>query len=124
MPSWRASDGRGNPPVYPRNRRPNGNGGFRVPGILKFVVFTGVLAGIVLIVLLTALRPVLRAGVVGWAWDNPSSITRFQFVADFVREDLVEQLTDRAGTDHTETAVKVESGDTIFTIAPSERGSP
>ncbi|HUQ43251.1 MAG TPA: endolytic transglycosylase MltG [Candidatus Limnocylindria bacterium] len=118
MPSWRASDGRGNPPVYPRNRRPNGNGGFRVPGILKFVVFTGVLAGIVLIVLLTALRPVLRAGVVGWAWSNPSSITRFQFVADFVREDLGEQLTDKAGTDATESPFTVETGDTIFTIAP------
>jgi UPF0755 protein len=118
MPSWRASDGRGNPPVYPRNRRPNGNGRFRIPGIFKFLLFAGVLAGIVLIVLLTALRPILRAGVVGWAWDNPSSITRFPFVAEFVREDLGEELTARAGTDPTESAFTVESGDTVFTLAP------
>ena len=59
MPSWRASDGRGNPPIAPRRR---GNSGFRLPGIIKFLLFAGVLAGLVLIVLLTALRPVLRAG--------------------------------------------------------------
>jgi hypothetical protein len=36
---------------------------------------------------LTALRPVVRAAVVGWAWDNPSSFN-LPFVADFIREDL------------------------------------
>ena len=52
MPTWRASDGRGNPPVVSRGRR-NGNGrqGFRLPGVLRFLLFAGVLAGIVLIVL-------------------------------------------------------------------------
>jgi UPF0755 protein len=120
MPSWRASDGRGNPPVYPRGRRTNGNGGkgFRIPGILKFLIFTGILAGLVLVVLLTALRPVLRAGVVGWAWDNPSSISRFPFVADMVEEDLGDSLRSPAGTDATESVFTVEQGDTIFTIAP------
>jgi UPF0755 protein len=118
MPSWRASDGRGNPPVYPRGRRPNGNGGFRVPGFFKFLIFTGILAGLVLVVLLTALRPVLRAGVVGWAWSNPSSITRFQFVSDMVKEDLGTALTTPAGTDATETVFTVEPGDTVFTLAP------
>jgi UPF0755 protein len=117
MPSWRASDGRGNPPVYPRQRR-NGNGGFRLPGILRFLLFAGVLAGIVLLVLLTALRPLVRAGIVGWAWDNPSSITRFPFVGDFVREDLGTALTSRAGTDATESIFVIESGDTIFTLGP------
>ena len=85
MPSWRASDGRGNPPVYPRNRRGDGKGGFRLPGFVKFLLFAGVLAAFVLVVLLTALRPILRAGVVGWAWSNPSTIVRFPFIADFVR---------------------------------------
>jgi UPF0755 protein len=118
MPTWRASDGRGSPPVHPRGRRPNGRSGFRLPGILKFLLFTGILAGLVLLVLLTALRPIVRAGVVGWAWDNPSSIARFPFVADFVREDLGEALTAPAGSDATETVFTVEGGDTIFTLAP------
>jgi UPF0755 protein len=117
MPSWRASDGRGNPPVYPRQRR-NGNGGFRMPGILRFLLFAGVLAGVVLVVLLTALRPVVRAGIVGWAWDNPNTIIRFPFVGDFVREDLGDSLTDRAGGAATETVFVVNPGDSIFSLAP------
>ena len=119
MPSWRASDGRGNPPVYPRPRR-NGDGrrGFRLPGILRFLLFAGVLAGVVLVVLLTALRPIVRAGIVNWAWENPSSITRFPFVGDFVREDLGATLTERAGSDATEGVFVVEAGDSIFTLGP------
>src|SRR5205809_1393791 len=119
MPSWRASDGGGNPPVTRRGRRPgNGRSGFRLPGIIRFLLFAGILAGLVLIVLLTALRPVLRAGVVGWAWQNPGSIMRFPFVSDLVREDLGPALTEPAGTDATETAFVVEPGDNIYTIAP------
>ena len=119
MPSWRASDGRGNPPVVSRGRRPNnGRSRFRLPGIIRFLLFAGILAGLVLIVLLTALRPVLRAGVVGWAWQNPGSIMRFPFVSDLVREDLGSALTEPAGTDATEKAFVVEPGDSIYTIAP------
>ena len=119
MPSWRASDGRGNPPLSPRNGRANnGRRGFRVPGILKFLLFTGILAGLVLLILLTALRPLARAGVVGWAWDNPSSITRFPFVADLVREDLGQALDAPAGTDAKETVFVVNPDDSIFDIAP------
>jgi peptidoglycan lytic transglycosylase G len=123
MPSWRASDGRGNPPVYPRRRNGNGNGndgggGFRVPGILKFLVFAGVLGTIVLIALLTVFRPLARAGVADWAWDNQWAITRLPFVADLVREDLGPSLTAKAGGDSTETVFTVESGDTITTLAP------
>lgn len=118
MPSWRASDGRGNPPVTPRRRRDAGKGGFRLPGFIRFLLFAGALAGIVLLVLLTALRPLVRAGIVGWAWDNPSSITRFPFVGDFVREDLGEALTAPAGTDPAETVFVVNPGDSIFSLAP------
>jgi UPF0755 protein len=121
MPSWRASDGRGNPPVVSRQRRPNGDRGFRLPGIVRFLLFAGVLAGVVLLVLLTALRPVVRAGIVGWAWENPSSITRFPFVGDFVREDLGAALTTPAGTDATESVFIVDPGDSIFSIAPRLR---
>jgi UPF0755 protein len=120
MPPWRASDGRGNPPVYPRRRNGNGNGkgGFHLPGFVRFLIFAGVLGALVLVVLLTALRPLVRAGVVGWAWDNPSSITRFPFVAAFVKEDLGDALTAPAGTDATAKAFVVNPGDTIFTLAP------
>jgi peptidoglycan lytic transglycosylase G len=120
MPSWRASDGRGNPPVYPRRRNGNGDGrgGFRLPGILKFLVFAGVLAAIVLIALVTVFRPLARAGVVDWAWNNQWAITRVPFVADFVKEDLGDTLTAKAGSDTTEKVFTVESGDTIATLAP------
>ena len=117
MPSWRASDGRGNPPVS-RRRRDSGKGGFRLPGFIRFLLFAGALAGIVLLVLLTALRPLVRAGIVGWAWDNPSSITRFPFVGEFVREDLGESLTAPAGGSAKEAVFVVNPGDSIFTLAP------
>jgi UPF0755 protein len=119
MPSWRASDGRGNPPGASRGSRPStGRGGFRLPGIVRFLLFAGALALVVLVVLLTALRPLVRAGVVGWAWDNPSAITRFPFVGDFVREDLGGAIDAPAGADATETVFTVNAGDTIFLIAP------
>jgi UPF0755 protein len=119
MPVWRASDGRGAPPVYRRTR--NG-GGFRVPGIIRFLLFAGVLAGIVLIAFLTALRPVLRAGVVGWAWDNPRTISQIPFVAELVREDLGPALDAPAGGDPTEGVFIVEPGDSIFELAPRLHG--
>jgi UPF0755 protein len=121
MPSWRASDGRGNPPVYQRRRNGNGNGGgggFRVPGIFKFLIFAAVLGGIVLIALLTVFRPLARAGIVDWAWNNPGAITQFGLIGEFVREDLGKAATAPAGSDPTESVFTVESGDTIFTIAP------
>ena len=48
-----------------RGRR-NGNGrqGFRLPGVLRFLLFAGVLAGIVLIVLLIVLDPLGNVPVV------------------------------------------------------------
>jgi UPF0755 protein len=119
MPSWRASDGRGNPVGGSRDRRPgNGKGGIRLPGFLRFILFAGALALIVLVVLLTALRPLVRAGVVGWAWDNPSVITRFPFVGDFVREDLGSAINTPAGGDATQHVFSVKAGDTIYLIAP------
>jgi UPF0755 protein len=116
MPSWRASDGRGNPPASPRRRAQRSR--FRLPGIIRFFLFAGILAGLVLIVFLTALRPVLRAGVVGWAWDNPGTIMRFPFVSDLVREDLGTVLTTPNPGDPAETIFIVNSGDSIYTIAP------
>jgi UPF0755 protein len=117
MPSWRASDGRGNPPYY-GSRRPSERRGFRLPGIVRFLLFAGVLAGVVLLLFLTALRPVVRAGVAEWAWSNQWSITRIPFVDEFVREDLGDALTRPAGTDATESTFVVNTGDTAATLAP------
>jgi UPF0755 protein len=117
MPAWRASDGRGNPPVRARQRRPGERGGPRVPGIIKFFLFAGALAAIVLVVLFTALRPIVRAGIVGWAWDNPSSIVKFPFIGDLVKEDLGAALTSPASTDATDQVFTVNPGDTIYSLA-------
>ena len=67
-------------------------------GILRFLVFALVLAAIVLVSLVTVLRPVVRGAVVGWASDNPGALG-MPFVADLVREDLGPKLTDPASTD-------------------------
>jgi UPF0755 protein len=116
MPSWRASDGRGNPPGVTARRRQQT--GFRLPGIIRFLLFAGVLAGIVMLVMLTALRPVLRAGVVGWAWDNPGTILRFPFVSELVREDLGAALTAPNTGDAADKVFVINPGDTIYSLAP------
>jgi UPF0755 protein len=118
MPQWRASDGRGNPPTSRRRRPDDGPRRFRVPGFIRFFLFAGVLSALVLLVLLTALRPIVRAGVVGWAWDNPTAIVHFPFVGDFVREDLGSALTTPATGSDAETVFTVNPGDTIMTLAP------
>lgn len=117
MPSWRASDGRGNPPAS-YGRRPPPKRGFRLPGIVRFLLFAGVLAGVVLIVMLTALRPVVQRGVAEWAWSNTWAITRVPFVAEFVRDDLGAALTSPAGSDPTEGVFVVNSGDDPAALAP------
>lgn len=116
MPAWRASDGRGRPPRVSRTRREES--GPRVPGFVKFILFSALLAALVLVVLLTALRPLVRAGVVSWAWDNPSWITRIGFVEEFVREDLGDALNQPASNDPSQALFTVVPNDTILAIGP------
>ncbi|HEY3333766.1 MAG TPA: endolytic transglycosylase MltG [Candidatus Limnocylindrales bacterium] len=91
------------------------NGG--MGGILKFVVFLGLLAGGVLLLLVTVARPVVRAVIVPWADDNPAAL-RIPFVEDLVREDIGAALTAPAPGTSDQIAFTVESGDTPATIAP------
>jgi peptidoglycan lytic transglycosylase G len=107
-PSARAG---GRPPQAPRGR-----GGFGLGGLVRFVLFIGVLAVIVLAVALTVLRPVVASAVVGWAGDNPSAL-RLPFVADLVREDLGKAMTDPPSTDASEVEFTVLEGDTAASIA-------
>jgi UPF0755 protein len=95
-----------------------GNGRRRrgVPGIIKFLAFALVLAAIVLVALVTVLRPLVREAVLGWATDNPAAL-RMPFIADLVREDLGSRLTDPASTDTTQVAFSVTKGETAGTIA-------
>ena len=80
-------------------------------------MFAILLAAVVLGAAATVLRPLARAFIVGWAWDNPGSM-RIDVVADFVREDLGTALTDRPSTDSSEVVFEVELLDTRTTLAP------
>ena len=94
-----------------------GSGGRRgIPGILKFLVFALVLAALVLLTLVTLLRPLIRDTVVGWATDNPAALG-MPFVADLVKEDLGAKLTDPASTDRTQVQFVVSPGETAAGIA-------
>ena len=87
-----------------------------LPGVLKFLLFALVLAGLVLIALVTVLRPVVRNAVLGWATDNPAALG-MPFIADLVREDLGDKLTTPASTDTEQVAFTVVDGETASTIA-------
>jgi UPF0755 protein len=101
----------GRPPQAPRRRT-----GFGLGGLVRLLLFMGVLAGFVLIVSLTVLRPVVAGAVVGWAADNPSAL-RLPFVQDLVREDLGAAMTDPVSTDPGQVEFVVADGDTASQIA-------
>jgi UPF0755 protein len=87
-----------------------------IPGIVKFLAFAFVLAAIVLVSLVTVLRPLVKGAVVGWATDNPAALG-MPFVADLVREDLGDRLTKAASTDAAQVPFTVNAGENASTIA-------
>jgi UPF0755 protein len=87
-----------------------------IPGFLKFLIFALILGGIVLTLMVTALRPLVRDAVVGWATDNPAALG-MPFVADLVREDLGDALTKAASADTTQVTFTVNDGESARTIA-------
>jgi UPF0755 protein len=99
-----------------RNGRRGGGGGLGIGGFLRFMLFTLVMAAIVLVGLLTVLRPVVAGAIVDWAYDNQGAL-RVPFVADIVREHLGPELTDRASADATEVEFEIVAGDTSQTLA-------
>jgi UPF0755 protein len=94
-----------------------GSNGGGIGGIVRFLVFLLVLAALVMVLMLTAARPLVRAVVVPWAWDNPGAL-QIGFVSDLVREDLGAALTAPAGSDPSTVEFTVETGDTPATLAP------
>ena len=87
-----------------------------LPGIVKFLLFALVLGGLVVLLLVTALRPLIRTAVVGWAADNPAALG-VPFVADLVKEDLGTKLTSAASADTTQVPFTIDSGENASTIA-------
>ena len=81
-----------------RSGRRRGRGGSGLGGLVRFLLFAVLLAGIVLIVALTALRPVVNGAILSWAEDSPAGL-RLPFVADIVREDLGTALTRPVSSD-------------------------
>lgn len=101
----------------PRHRgNGGGSGGSGLVGLLKFVLFALVLAGVVLAVALTALRPLVNSVVLSIAEDNPAAL-QLPFVKDIVREDLGKALTDPVSSDSAQVQFVVEEGDTARSIA-------
>ena len=103
----------------PQSNRGRGGGGWRgsgLFGLVKFLVFALVLAGVVLIGALTALRPLVNGVVLDIAEDNPAAL-QLPFVKDIVREDLGTLLTEPVSADPTQVEFAVEDGDTARSIA-------
>jgi UPF0755 protein len=86
-------------------------------GLVRFVLFLAVIALVVLLIMATVARPVLRMVVVPWTDGNPGAL-RIGFVADLVREDLGAALTTPASANSTEVEFVVDAGDTPATLAP------
>lgn len=101
-------------------RRGRGSGG-GLWGLAKFLVFALVLAGAVLLVLLTALRPLVNSAIVSWASDNPAAL-KIGFVAEVVKEDLGPALTEPASSDPAQIEFTVLEGDTAAAIGARLEG--
>lgn len=98
-----------------RYRNSAADGGFL--GFLRFLAFTLVLAALVLVAAFVVLRPLVSGAIVGWAYDNPGAL-RIPFVADMVRDELGDALTEPASSSAAEVQFAVIEGDTVASIAP------
>jgi UPF0755 protein len=108
-PAPRPSPGGGRRLAYASERQPR--------HWLRFLVFSLGLAAVVLVVLVTVLRPLVAGAVVAWADDNPGAY-RLPVVGDLVRDSLGSALTEPAGTNADPVEFTVDSGDTPSTLAP------
>jgi len=101
------------PPAWDERMR----GGRHGPhGVLRFFIFMLLLAAVVLVGLVTVGRPLLASAVIGWASDNPSTLS-MPFVADLVGENLGAGLTKPVSDDATPVDFAIQEGDTTQSIA-------
>jgi UPF0755 protein len=70
----------------------------------------------VLVVSLTALRPIVSTALAGWAYDNSAAL-RVPFVSELVRERYAEALTTPAGSDSSDVTFTIEPGDDVKSVA-------
>jgi UPF0755 protein len=96
--------------------RRGGRGGSGLGGVVKFLLFALILGAVVLLILLTALRPLVNNAILSWAADSPAALN-LPFVADLVREDLGDALTEPVSDDPEQVEFLVNEGDTASTIA-------
>lgn len=96
--------------------RRGGGGGSGLLGLIKFLVFALVLAGVVLGLGLTILRPIVDSAIIGWASDNPGA-WNIPFVRTLVREDIGDAMTTPASSDTTKVSFAVQEGDSASSIA-------
>ena len=113
-PGWTDETGRAAPPRVagrPKDRRGGG-----ISGSIRFLAFLVITAAIVLVGLLTVARPAINGLVLAVAGDNPGA-WGIGFVADIVRDDLGEVLTEPASDDPASVTFAVESGESASRIA-------
>lgn len=89
--------------------------GSRHHGVIRFLLFTVLLAAGVLVTLVTVGRPLVASMVVGWAGNNPGTMG-LPFVADFVQSDLGAKLTQPPDDDPTEVRFVIATGETVRSI--------
>jgi UPF0755 protein len=106
----------GDPRWAPSQARTVRRGGGGLGGFFRFLLFALIMATVVLVALLTVLRPLVAGSIVDWAYDNPGAL-RVPIVADIVREHLGADLTDQASGDPTEVEFEIVVGDTPQTLA-------
>ena len=99
-----------------RHSRGRNGGGGGVSGLIRFLLFALVMASVVMVALLTLLRPVLAGAIVDWAYDSPSALA-LPFVKDLVKEDLGTKLTTAPSADTTKVEFVVTQGETAAVIA-------
>jgi UPF0755 protein len=108
-PAWDAAI-----PVPARTARRRGGGG--IGGSIRFLAFLLVMAAIVLVGLVTVARPALNGLVLAVAGENPGAWS-IGFVADVVREDLGNRLTEPASDDPAVVTFAISSGESASQIA-------
>ena len=98
---------------YRRNYKAGRSG---AGSVLRFAVFTAVLAGLVLGALYFLARPAAFHAIADWGAENPNAL-QIPFVADIVRGDLGRSLTDPVdATDFSQVVFQIGDGETTAEI--------